>query len=153
MSKWKCSYGKSCECNSDVEKSECDLAYTAKKMIKLSTRLVIILSDIVLKFPISRRGFLQSKNEKYIWDKYKNKIVLGELYWECLGIVCMKYYKPIDTIPMSSVLSIKSTIKEFDIDRCDLYNPANWGEENGRYYLIDYGISQYISTLYKTKRR
>ena len=27
MNEWKCSYGKACECNSDVEKSECDLAY------------------------------------------------------------------------------------------------------------------------------
>ena len=120
-------------------------------MIKLSTRLVIILSDIVLKFPISRRGFLQSKNEKIIWDKYRNRIVLGEMYWEFMGIVCMKYYKPINKIPNYPVQSIKSIIKEFDIDRCDLYNPANWGKENGRYYLIDYGISQYISTLYKNK--
>jgi hypothetical protein len=32
MNKWKCSYGKSCECKSDLEKSECDLAYIAKKM-------------------------------------------------------------------------------------------------------------------------
>jgi hypothetical protein len=30
ISRWKCSYGKSCECKSDVEKSECDLAYIAK---------------------------------------------------------------------------------------------------------------------------
>ena len=30
MSRWKCSYGKSCECNSDLEKSECDLAYKTK---------------------------------------------------------------------------------------------------------------------------
>ena len=119
------------------------------KMIKISTRLVILLPEIVLKFPISRRGFLQSKNEKYIWGKYKNKIVLGELYWEFLGIVCMKYYKPIDKIPKLNVVSIKSIIKEFDIDRCDLYNPDNWGKENGRYYLIDYGINKYISTLYK----
>ena len=32
MSKWKCSYGKACECNNDSEKSECDLAYKTKKM-------------------------------------------------------------------------------------------------------------------------
>ena len=118
-------------------------------MIKISTRLAIILSEIVLKFPISRRGFLQSKNEKYIWDKYRNRIVLGELYFEFMGIVCMKRYQSINEIPKSNVLSIKSIIKEFDIDRCDLYNSDNWGKENGRYYLIDYGISQYISTLYK----
>ena len=34
MSKWKCSYGKVCECKGDVEKSKCDLAYIAKKMTK-----------------------------------------------------------------------------------------------------------------------
>ena len=31
MSEWKCSY-KACECSSDAEKSECDLAYKTKKM-------------------------------------------------------------------------------------------------------------------------
>ena len=31
MSEWKCSY-KSCECISDAEKSECDLAYKINKM-------------------------------------------------------------------------------------------------------------------------
>ena len=30
VSRWKCSYGKSCECKSNLEKSECDLAYIAK---------------------------------------------------------------------------------------------------------------------------
>ena len=34
MSRWKCSYGKSCECKNELEKSECDLAYIAKKMTK-----------------------------------------------------------------------------------------------------------------------
>jgi hypothetical protein len=34
MSKWKCSYGKVCECKGDVEKSKCDLAYKTKKMSK-----------------------------------------------------------------------------------------------------------------------
>lgn len=46
-------------------------------------------------------------------------------------------------------MSVKATINEFDIDRCDLHNSKNWGTEDGVYYLIDYGISQYISTLYK----
>ena len=35
-------------------------------MIKISTRLVILLPNIVLKFPLSRRGYLQSKNERFI---------------------------------------------------------------------------------------
>tara|TARA_B110000483_G_scaffold7750_1_gene9106 strand:+ start:382 stop:771 length:390 start_codon:yes stop_codon:yes gene_type:complete len=117
--------------------------------IKISTRLVILLPNIVLKFPLSRRGYLQSKNEKVIWGTYKNIYPLGTLYWEFLGIVCMKRYKSIDRIPNSTVMSVKATINEFDIDRCDLHNSKNWGTEDGVYYLIDYGISQYISTLYK----
>ena len=104
---------------------------------------------MVLKFPLSRRGYLQSKNEKVIWNKYRAKYTLGELYWECLGIVCMKRYKAVDRIPTKTVLITKDIIKEFEIERCDLFNPENWGVENKTYYLIDYGISQYISTLYK----
>jgi len=38
---------------------------------KYSTRLVIILKNVVIKIPISRRGYLQGINEKMIWDKYK----------------------------------------------------------------------------------
>jgi len=30
ISKWKCSYGKSCECKSDLEKYRCGLAYIVK---------------------------------------------------------------------------------------------------------------------------
>jgi hypothetical protein len=120
-------------------------------MIKISTRLVILLPNIVLKFPLGRRGYLQSKNEKVMWNKYKTTYPLGVLYWEFLGIVCMKRYKSINEIPRSTVMLVKSIIKEFDIDRCDLYNSDNWGTENELYYLIDYGISQYISTLYKNK--
>ena len=118
-------------------------------MIKLSTRLVVLLPKIVLKFPLDRRGYLQSKNEKAVWDKYKTAYPLGKLYWEFLGVICMKRYKSVDEIPSSTVMLAKASIKEFDIDRCDLYNSENWGAENEIYYLIDYGISQYISTLYK----
>jgi hypothetical protein len=118
-------------------------------MIKISTRLVILLPNIVLKFPLSRRGYLQSKNERFIWNKYKATCSLGVLHWELLGIVCMKRYKAVAEIPTTIVMFAKSTIKEFNIDRCDLYNPKNWGKENRTYYLIDYGINKYISTLYK----
>jgi hypothetical protein len=118
-------------------------------MIKISTRLVILLPRVVLKFPLGRRGYLQSKNERLIWDKYKATHSLGVLYWEFLGIVCMKRYKPIAEVPTTVVVFAKCSIKEFNFDRCDLYNPENWGIENRTYYLIDYGINQYISTLYK----
>ena len=119
-------------------------------MIKLSTRLVILLPNMVLKFPLSRRGYLQSKNEKVIWSKYKYLYHLGVFHWEFLGVVCMKRYKAVSEVPNTVVVYAKSSIKEFDFDRCDLYNPKNWGKENRTYYLIDYGISQYISTLYST---
>ena len=118
-------------------------------MIKVSTRLAILFPRFVLKIPIGRRGYLQSKNEIFIWNKYKSVYSLGTLYWEFLGIVCMKRYKSVVKIPSTVVLIAKSTIKEFDINRCDLYNPKNWGIENKTYYLIDYGINKYISTLYK----
>ena len=117
-------------------------------MIKISTRLVILLPNIVLKFPLGRRGYLQSKNEKVMWNKYKTTYPLGVLYWEFLGIICMKRYKSTNEIPISSILLVKSIIKEFDIERCDLYNSKNWGTENDLYYLIDYGVNHYISTLY-----
>ena len=119
------------------------------KFIKISTRLVIILPYIVLKFPLSRRGYLQSKNESFIWGKYKTTYPLATLHWEFLGIVCMKRYKPINEIPRSTVMLLKYIIKEFDFNSCDLYNSDNWGTENGVYYLLDYGINQHISTLYK----
>ena len=40
--------------------------------MKISTRVVFIFSTFVIKFPISYRGYLQCKNEKKIWDKYKH---------------------------------------------------------------------------------
>ena len=39
---------------------------------KYSTRLVILLKNIVIKIPLSKRGYLQGLNEKKIWDKYKH---------------------------------------------------------------------------------
>lgn len=116
--------------------------------IKISTRLVILIGKYALKFPLSRRGFLQCKNERRIWKDYKHTDLIGILYWECLGVVCMKRYEQVKSIPISQIEIVKSTIPEFDIQRCDLHNRLNWGIENGKYYLIDYGINQYISTLY-----
>tara|TARA_R110000803_G_scaffold2946_2_gene10201 strand:+ start:924 stop:1283 length:360 start_codon:yes stop_codon:yes gene_type:complete len=115
---------------------------------KISTRFVVLLPNIVIKFPLSRRGYLQSKNERVIWCKYKNTNLLGVLYWEIFGIVCMKKYKATLKINQKHILFIKYFIKELDIERCDLYNPENWGKENKSYYLIDYGVNHYISTLY-----
>lgn len=117
--------------------------------IKISTRLVLIFNKVVIKIPISKRGYLQGKNEKTLWTKYYNDNILAELYWEKLGIVCMKKYNPLNRLPNNYVKWIKIKIPELNIINCDLYNIKNWGQnETLNPILIDYGINEYISTLY-----
>jgi hypothetical protein len=117
--------------------------------IKYSTRVVIILKNVVIKIPISRRGYLQGINEKYVWDKYKDITSLAELKWMYLGIVCQKRYDTeLLTIPNIVVRRVKSKVPEFDFDNCDLHNSKNWGIENKEYILLDYGINKHIASLY-----
>jgi hypothetical protein len=124
-------------------------------MIRYSTRLVLLLGKIVIKIPLSKRGYLQSKNEKRMWSKYKNLNILGKLYWEWNGIICMRKYKPtnvflndIDHNFVDMVVGVKHMIPEFDIDKCDLYRVENWGMSGDDYILIDYGINEEVSNLY-----
>lgn len=121
-------------------------------MIKCSTRLVIIFKNIVIKIPISRKGYLQGLNEKKIWDKYSDVTYLAELKWMWMGIVCQKKYDVVSSIPDSVVISNKKLIPEFDFNNCDLYNPENWGIDNKIYVLLDYGVNAYIASLYKQKK-
>lgn len=118
-------------------------------MIKISTRLVFLVFRIAIKIPLSYRGYLQGKNEKKIWLKYKHTKFLGTFYFEFLGIVVMKRYKPTNVTPHDRVKRIKSIIPEFNFQNCDLYNSENWGIQRSKYYLIDYGINEKISKLYK----
>ena len=115
---------------------------------KYSTRFVIILKNLVIKIPISRRGYLQGINEKMIWDKYKEIGLLAEQKWMFMGIVCQKRYDGIQSIPNSVVKLNKSLMREFDFENCDLYNPENWGVENKEYILLDYGVNKQIASLY-----
>ena len=116
---------------------------------KYSTRLVIILKNIVIKIPINRKGYLQGLNEKKIWDKYNSIVYLAELKWMFMGIVCQKKYDTeLLVVPNIVVRRIKSIVKEFDFDNCDLYNTENWGMEGKEYILLDYGINKYIASLY-----
>jgi len=117
--------------------------------IKYSTRAVIILKNIVIKIPISRRGYLQGLNENAIWNKYYELDLLAELKWMFMGIVCQKRYSITKSIPDRVVLYTKKEIPEFNIPNCDLYNPENWGVENNKYILLDYGINKHIANLYK----
>ena len=126
-------------------------SYLVLKMLKIksSTRLVFILKGVVIKIPLSRRGYLQGKNEKTLWDKFSHLNMLGELRWEKIGIVCMKRYSPLNRIPKGYVNWIKRNIPELNVINCDLHNVKNWGRDgNSNPILIDYGINEYISTLY-----
>ena len=115
---------------------------------KYSTRLVILFDNIVIKIPLSKRGYLQGLNEKVIWDKYKQIGLLAELKWMIIGIVCQKRYKPVKRVPNKIVFQIKELIPEFNFDNCDLYKAENWGIENKKYILLDYGINKHIASLY-----
>ena len=119
-------------------------------MFRISTRLVILFKNFVIKIPLERKGILQGINEKIIWKKYKDKAPLAELKCGCLGIVIQKRYKHVDYIPMEEVDKIKSTIEEFRFKNGDLWNYENWGmDEQGNYILLDYGNSKYVASLYK----
>lgn len=117
--------------------------------IRVSTRVVLIFKNRVIKIPISLRGYLQCLQESYIWDKYKHLNLLGELYWFKYGMICMKRYKPTKYVYHLEVFKIKNKIEELNITMCDLYKKDNWGvDEDGKRFLIDYGINEEISKMY-----
>ena len=117
--------------------------------ITSSTRIVLIFKNFVIKIPVSYRGYLQCKNEKFIWYKYKHKkFNIGNLYWYKYGIVCMEKYELSDTLPLDNIIKIKEQISELNIENCDLHVLKNWGVKLDEYYLIDYGINEKISKMY-----
>ncbi len=110
--------------------------------VKISTRVVTIFNKFVIKFPVSKRGYLQGKNEAYLWKEYGRTGMLGEIYFEFCGIVVMKRYAPLNrAILKAHIKGMKMLIPELDIKNCDLNNPLNWGENDGCMILIDYGIN------------
>ena len=54
--------------------------------IKISTRVVFLIGKYAIKIPVSKRGYLQGKNEAKIYTKYKRYPYLAPL----LGIVTGK---------------------------------------------------------------
>ena len=116
--------------------------------IKVSTRVVFIFKDYVVKVPISLRGYLQCIQERNVWEKYKHLDLLGELYSYKRGIIKMKRYDTIAYVDYNDIANVKESIEELNIDNCDLYNKANWGQLNGKRYLIDYGVNEEISKMY-----
>jgi hypothetical protein len=119
-------------------------------MIRISTRVVFIFKNFVIKFPISKRGYLQGKNERFIWNKYKKLNLLVPLKWEKFGIVCQEKCSSVGVNDWSSknVRLVKNLIPEFDIDNCDLYNRKNWGVYKDSVVLLDYGVNEEISKMY-----
>ena len=112
--------------------------------------MVFLFPKFVIKIPFDKRGYLQGKNESILFNKYKKSKLLGELIFEFFGVVIMKRYKPLDSeLKYSKIKEIKETIKELNIQNCDLFNPENWGEGH---ILIDYGINEQISKMYKNNK-
>jgi hypothetical protein len=118
--------------------------------IRYSTRIVFLIGSKAYKFPISYRGWLQGKNEKEVWELYKDTGILAPLIWERFGIVCQERCQPIShtVFLMEKVTEAKSLIPRFNISNCDLYNKENWGKYKNKFVLLDYGIDERISNMY-----
>lgn len=117
--------------------------------VKVSTRVVLVFKSFVVKLPISKRGYLQGKNEGKLYDKYKDTQRLAQLKWERFGIVCMKRYDVCTSIPFTVVKRYKDSMSELNVTHCDLHNHKNWGLREGKYYiLLDYGIDERVSKMY-----
>lgn len=118
--------------------------------IKISKRLALVGFKKVIKIPLSKRGYLQGKNEAKLYKKYRGLHLLGRIYWEFFGIVCMEKYEVAKEITEYEVASLKYYIAPLSIDNCDLHNPKNWGyDKYDNLLLIDYGINEEISKLYR----
>ena len=119
--------------------------------IRYSTRLVFLIGNRAYKFPLSRRGYLQGKQESRIWKKYKDTEFFAPLVWECFGIVCQERVSSLDKFSHTRLELIRNTISELNIENCDLHNIANWGLHKDKQVLLDYGINERISAMYKSK--
>ncbi len=119
--------------------------------IKYSTRLVFLIKDRAYKFPLSRRGYLQGKQELHIWNLYKDTGFFAPLLWERFGIVCQQRIDQLDTLPQDRLQLIRNSVSELNIENCDLHNIENWGIHNNLPVLLDYGINERISSMYKSK--
>jgi hypothetical protein len=69
-----------------------------------------------------------------------------------LGVVCQVRCKPVKSIHPNKISEYKLLIEEFNFTSCDLYNPLNWGVYNNKIVLLDYGITEAISHMYKLKK-
>lgn len=119
-------------------------------MLRYSTRIVLMGFRKVYKIPISRRGYLQGKQEAKLYRSVNDhgKKFLAKLHWEHMGVVCQERLNPCYYVDPIEVSNIKFVIPELDIDNCDLNNPLNWGYRGGYKLLLDYGNNSEISKMY-----
>lgn len=120
--------------------------------IKISTRVVLLIGKYAIKIPIDKRGYLQGKNESKIWEQYNRHCNLAPLLWEKFGIVCQRRCEPLEQLSASMVTEMKGLIPQFNFKNCDLYNIQNWGWYNNSAVLVDYGVDEKISKMYKQER-
>ena len=115
-----------------------------------STRLVFLIGKRVYKFPLNKRGYLQSKNESMIWNKYKETNLRVPLVWERYGIVCQERAVPIEEFSITHLLRVKSTIPELNKNHSmrDIETMRNWGIYKDEVVLVDYGLSEEDAHLY-----
>lgn len=119
-----------------------------KYTVRISSRIVILTPNRVYKIPVNRRGWLQGLNERKAWKRYKDTKRLAPLLWGFGGFVCMVRVTEIQFIAEHHVAALKKLIPALNIQRCDLYNAANWGYYKNRTVLLDYGISAQVAAMY-----
>jgi len=117
-------------------------------MIKISTRLVILIGRWVVKIPIDRRGLLQCRNEKKLSMEWGDKLPILPIHKSIGPIIIQPRVYLLNKAPLETIQLLKRHIPEFQFDNCDLHNPENWGKTNKGPVLLDYGIDPYIATLY-----
>lgn len=116
--------------------------------IRISSRIVFLTPTRAYKIPFNRRGWLQGLNERKAWQRYKDTKRLAPLLWGFGGFVCMVRVTEITFVAQHQIKALKELIPELNIDRCDLYNPANWGYYKNETVLLDYGLSAEVAALY-----
>lgn len=116
--------------------------------LRVSSRVVFLTPHRVYKIPVDRRGWLQGKNERKAWHRYKDTGHLAPFLYSLGGIVCMRRVARADEVPPELIATVKSKIPALNIDNCDLWNLENWGEHEGRTVLVDYGISAEVAAMY-----
>lgn len=114
---------------------------------------MLITKTRVYKIPIDRRGLMQCRNEYTVW----NTIILARpflapLVWYKFGIICQERVQPIERLDRSLIYLLKDRIPQLNIENCDLHNKDNWGLYNNNQVLLDYGVDQKVSEMYKKKQ-